>query len=109
MTRSIVKIGITLIDAGARPEMARWVLDLLKSAHRAYLPTPVVLVDQERAALQFTVDGRALSVLAPRPELACWHRIHPDGSHDQGFLAAPPDQMIGDLFDWLFGQALSQV
>jgi hypothetical protein len=109
VSKTLFKIGIALIEQGAGPETTSWILELLKSADCAQLPLPVLLVDQGRAALHFAVGGRALAVLAPRPNVTWWHRIYPDGSHDQGQLGARSEQTIADLFDWLFGQMPTHV
>jgi hypothetical protein len=101
LTRWQVNIGVALIDAGARPEMAEWLLSLLRAANRAYLPTPVVEVDRRRTAVHFGVDDRELALVAARPGAAKWLRIYADGSHDDGPIGSAPEQTIRQLFDWL--------
>jgi hypothetical protein len=107
LTRSQVNIGVALIDAGARPEMAGWLLGVLGSAHRAYLPTPVVEVDRRRTTVHFGLDGRELAFVAARPGAAKWLRIYADGSHDDGPLGAASEPSIQQLFDWLLDDVAS--
>jgi hypothetical protein len=101
LTRSQVNIGVALIDAGARPDMAKWLLGLLGAANRAYLPMPVVEVDRRRTAVHFGVDDRELAFVAARPGAAKWLRIYADGSHDDGPVGNASEQTIQQLFDWL--------
>jgi hypothetical protein len=100
-TRSQVNIGVALIDAGAQPEIAKWLLGVLGAANRAYLPTPAVEVDRRRTAVHFGVDDRELAFVAARPGAAKWLRIYADGSHDEGPIGTAPEQTIQQLFDWL--------
>jgi hypothetical protein len=105
LTRSQVNIGVALIDAGAGPEMARWLVGVLGAANRAYLPTAVVEFDRRRTSLHFGLDGRELAFVAARPGAAKWLRIYADGSHDDGPVGAAPQQTIQQLFDWLLDDA----
>jgi hypothetical protein len=59
MTRSLVKLGVALIDAGARREVARWRLGLLESAHRVYLATRIVEVDEGRRSILLSMATRS--------------------------------------------------
>jgi hypothetical protein len=108
LTRSQINIGIALVDGGARPEMARWLLSVLGAANRAYLPTPAVAVDRRRTALHFVIDDRELAVVAARPGAAKWLRIYADGSHDEGPVGRAPGETMRRLFDWLVDDVETQ-
>ena len=69
MTRSLVSIGVALIDAGAQPDLARWLLDLLGSSRRVYLPRPKVEAHRRLTILRFDLDDRELMILAAQPGL----------------------------------------
>jgi hypothetical protein len=109
MTRSLVSIGVALIDAGARPDMARWLLDLLGSTRRVYLPRPKVEAGRSQTILRFALDDRELMILVARPGIAYWQRILPEGVLDQGPLGPVASQCVRQLFDWLLNDAVSRV
>jgi hypothetical protein len=103
MNRHLISIGIALVDAGARPDVIRWVIDLLRSFHRAYLPVPRVAVDQRRKILmQFRVDSKALVLIIVSPGMGCWVKLGPFRCVDQGNLGGPESaDTLGQLLEWL--------
>lgn len=109
MSRCLVVIGVRLIDAGARPEVARWIIDLLKSTGRDYLPLPQMRVKRQYTLLRFFAVDRELIVALTKPGFARWCRIHPDGSLDRGSLDLMPTQLVQELFAWLLEGATQQV
>src|SRR4051812_24714675 len=105
MSRSLVAIGVRLIDAGARPEVARWIIDVLRSTGRVYLPLPRLRVSRRATLLHFLAVDRALIVALTRPGFARWCRIHPDGSQDRGNFGPLPTPLAQELFAWLLEDA----
>ena len=89
MTRSLVAIGVALIDAGAQPDMTRWLIELLGSTQRVYLPRPQVVIDGHQTLVRFALDERRLTVVTDRIGRAWWPAIIPMGPSD-GALSAPP-------------------
>lgn len=109
MTRSLVSIGVALIDAGVRPDLAKWLIGLFDSAGRAYLPRPRVIVERRQAVLRFDLDDRELIILAFRPGVACWQRSIGGDVLDQGPFGAKALDRSRELFDWLLDDAFSRV
>jgi hypothetical protein len=103
MNRRLISIGVALVDADARSDVIGWLIDLLDSAHRAYLPSPRVEVDgRRRTAMQFRIDSRELILVAVRPGVGGWLRVHPDGRWDRGALGGPASgDIMARLFEWL--------
>jgi hypothetical protein len=101
MTRSLVSAGVALINAGVRPDIARWVVDLLGSIPRAYLPRPEVETARGYTLVRFRAGEKELTLALGQPGFAYWSRLLPDGSRDRGRLDALPAQDLERLFDWL--------
>lgn len=101
MTRCLVSIGVALIDAGARPDITAWTLNLLGATQRAYLPRPEVEVNQRHTILRFHMANRELILAVARPGLASWCRTHPDGTQDHAAISLAPVPCMQRLFDWL--------
>jgi hypothetical protein len=103
MNRHLISIGVALVDAGARPDVIGWLIDLLGSAHRAYLPLPRVEVDERRKTIiQFRIDSRELILVAVRPGVGGWLRRGPDGCQDRGALGGPASgDIMPRLIEWL--------
>jgi hypothetical protein len=106
MTRCLVSIGVALIDAGTQPEIARWIINLLGSLPRTYLPRPEVEADRRRTIVRFHVADRALLFAFLGPGSGSWCRIHADGSQDGGALGKVPARDVQGLFDWLLDGTL---
>jgi hypothetical protein len=112
MNRHLISIGVALVDAGARPDVIRWIIDLLGSGHRAYLPLPKIALDEPRKTLvQFRVDSRALILIAVRPRVGSWVRLGPHHCVDHGTLGGPGSgDTVVKLIEWLLdGHDLDQV
>lgn len=109
MTRRLVSIGVALIDAGARPAVASWIIGLLEATGRRYVPRPEVEVNARHTILRFEVDGRCLILAVARPGLALWCRKHPDGTQDRAVMSLAPVPCVQGLFDWLLDNAAVHV
>ncbi|MBV8075562.1 MAG: hypothetical protein JO284_04165 [Planctomycetaceae bacterium] len=109
MTRSLVAIGVALIDAGAQPDITRWLIELLGSTQRVYLPRPQVVIDGRQTLVRFELDERRLTVVTDRIGRAWWRRDYPDGTVDEGFIGPTSPECIPRLFDWLLDQTVSRV
>jgi hypothetical protein len=101
MTRSLVSIGVTLIDAGTQPEIARWIINLLSSLPRTDLPRPEVEADRRRTVLRFQVADRALLFAFVEPGSGWWCRLYAGGAQERGELGKVPARVLQGLFDWL--------
>jgi hypothetical protein len=106
MTHSLISIGVALIDAGTEPEIVRWIIALLSSLPRTYLPRPEVEADQRRTIVRFHVADRALLFAFIQPGSGWWCRIRADGSQDRGELGKAPGRDLQGLFDWLLDGTL---
>jgi hypothetical protein len=109
MSRHLVSIGVALIDAGARPDIARWIVELLGSVPRTYLPQPEVQVERRYTLVRFHVGDKGLILAVVQPGFACWCRLHPDGSQDRGQLGPVPARRMERLFDWLLEESVVRV
>jgi hypothetical protein len=103
MNRHVTSIGVALVDAGARPDVIGWLIDLLGSAHCAYLPVPRVKVDERRnTIIQFQIDSRELILVAVCPGVGDWLRVDPEGRRDRGALGGPASgDIMPRLIEWL--------
>jgi hypothetical protein len=102
MNRHLVSIGVALVDAGVRPDVIGWLIDLLGSAHCAYLPMPRIEVDEGQTLMQFRIDSRTLILGAVRPGVGGWLRLPPDHSQDRGALGGPASgDIMRRLIEWL--------
>jgi hypothetical protein len=108
MTRCLIAIGVALVDAGAPPATARWIVELLGSTRRAYLPRPEVAIDRHETVVRFQVGDRALALAVARPGAACWCRTHPDGTQDRAALGPAASGRVAGLFDWLLDDAVAR-
>lgn|GEM_PF-4668218 len=102
MNRHLVSIGVALVDAGVRPDTIGWLIELLGSVRRTYLPLPGIESDARQTVVHFRVESRELVLVAVRPRLGGWLRIAPDGSQDSGSLGGPASsEVMPWLFAWL--------
>jgi hypothetical protein len=101
MRRFLVSTGVALIDAGTAPDVARWLVELLGSVPRTYLPRAEVEVESECTIVRFRAGDRGLLLAVVRPGFACWSRLKSDGSRDGGRLSEEPVEEVARLFDWL--------
>ncbi len=108
MNRCLISIGVALVDAGAPPATARWIVELLGATRRAYLPRPEVAVDRGATVVRFQVAARALALAGARPGAMCWCRTHPDGTRDRAALGPAAAGGVGGLFDWLLDDAVAR-
>lgn len=102
MNRHLVSIGVALVDAGVRPETIGWLIELLGSVRRAYLPLPGIETDARQTVVHFRVESRDLVLVVVRPGLGGWLRIAPDGSQESGSLGGPgASELMPRLVEWL--------
>lgn len=109
MNRYLISVGLSLVDAEVRPDVARWIVNLLGTVPRAYLPHPRVRRIRRATVLHFSVADRDLIFAVVEPGFACWARLHPDGSQDRDHLGANPAERLQPLFDWLMDNAALRV
>jgi hypothetical protein len=99
--RFLTMTGVGLIDAGTAPDVARWIIGLLGSVRRAYLPPPEVAMVRGDTILRFRVDAREVLIVASRPGHAIWWRAEKGGAQERSSFGPEAARLGAPLFDWL--------
>jgi hypothetical protein len=108
-SRFLTMTGVGLIDAGTAPDVARWIIELLGSVRRAYLPLPEVARVRGDTILRFRVDAREVLIVASRPGHAIWWRAEKGGAQERSSFGPEAARLGVLLFDWLLDGSVARV
>jgi hypothetical protein len=107
--RFLTMTGVGLIDAGTAPDVARWIVGLLGSVRRAYLPLPEVAMIRGDTILRFRVGAREVLIVASRPGHAIWWRAEKGGAQERSSFGPEAARPAVLLFDWLLDGSVARV